>query len=106
LRDAHYQGAKRLGHGEGYKYAHDFPEHFVAQDYLGAEKRYYEPSDQGNEKMIKERVEGWRAKSNSKIQTPNPKAGEKSEGRGRKSEGEARSKESGNAAGGTPALPG
>ena len=38
LRDAHYQGAKRLGHGEGYKYAHDYPEHFVAQDYLGADK--------------------------------------------------------------------
>ena len=35
LRDAHYQGAKRLGHGEGYQYAHDHPEHFVAQDYLG-----------------------------------------------------------------------
>src|SRR5881227_602045 len=52
LRDAHYRGAKRLGHGEGYKYAHDFPEHFVAQDYLGAEKRYYEPSDQGHERKI------------------------------------------------------
>src|SRR2546430_2045723 len=61
LRDAHYKGAKRLGHGEGYKYAHDFPEHFVAQDYLGADKRYYEPSEQGAEKKIKERVEKWRA---------------------------------------------
>src|SRR6266705_646599 len=61
LRDAHYQGAKRLGHGEGYKYAHDFPGHFVPQDYLGAEKRYYEPSEQGVEKKIKERVEKWRA---------------------------------------------
>src|SRR5205823_335795 len=36
LRDAHYKGAKRLGHGEGYNYAHDNPDHFVAQDYLGA----------------------------------------------------------------------
>jgi len=61
LRDAHYQGAKRLGHGEGYKYAHDFPDHFVAQDYLGAARQYYEPSDQGAEKAIKERVEKWRA---------------------------------------------
>jgi putative ATPase len=61
LRDAHYQGAKRLGHGKGYKYSHDFPEHYVAQDYLGAAKRYYEPSDQGTEKKIKERVEKWRA---------------------------------------------
>jgi putative ATPase len=61
LRDSHYPGAKRLGHGEGYKYAHDYPEHFVAQDYLGADKRYYEPTDQGVEKKIKERVERWRA---------------------------------------------
>src|SRR5216110_1728955 len=61
LRDAHYSGAKRLGHGEGYRYAHDFPEHFVVQDHLGAEKHYYEPSDQGVEKKIKERVEKWRA---------------------------------------------
>src|SRR5437660_1726305 len=66
LRDAHYQGAKRLGHGEGYKYAHDFPEHFVAQDYLGADKRYYETSDQGHEKKIKERVEKWRAIAKAK----------------------------------------
>src|SRR5580765_4075510 len=61
LRDASYHGAKRLGHGQGYKYAHDFPEHFVVQDYLGAEKKYYEPSDQGAEKEIAERVEKWRA---------------------------------------------
>lgn len=60
LRDAHYQGAKRLGHGKGYQYAHDFPEHYVAQDYLGAARRYYEPSDQGVEKKIKERIEKWR----------------------------------------------
>src|SRR6266566_3824669 len=43
LRDAHYQGAKRLGHGKGYKYAHDFAEHYVAQDYLGEARRYYTP---------------------------------------------------------------
>ncbi len=61
LRDAHYQGAERLGHGQGYAYAHDAPEHFVAQDYLGADKRYYQPGEQGVEKKIKERVEKWRA---------------------------------------------
>jgi putative ATPase len=61
LRDGHYAGAKRLGHGEGYQYAHDHPDHFVAQDYLGADRRYYEPSEQGTEKKIKERVEKWRA---------------------------------------------
>ena len=60
LRDTHYTGSKRLGHGEGYKYAHDFPDHFVPQDYLGVEKRYYEPSDQGVEKKIKERLDRWR----------------------------------------------
>src|SRR5436853_1316508 len=52
LRDAHYPGAKRLGHGGGYQYAHDFPQHFVVQDYLGAEKRFFEPTAQGAEKKI------------------------------------------------------
>jgi putative ATPase len=61
LRDANYKGAKRLGHGQGYEYAHDHPEHFVPQDYLGASRRYYEPTEQGVEKKIKERVERWRA---------------------------------------------
>jgi putative ATPase len=61
LRDTHYKGAERLGHGQGYEYAHDHPEHFVAQDYLGADKHYYEPTEQGVEKKIKERVEKWRA---------------------------------------------
>jgi putative ATPase len=60
LRDSHYAGAKKLGHGEGYQYAHDAPEHFVPQDY-GTTKHYYEPTDQGVEKKIKERVEKWRA---------------------------------------------
>jgi putative ATPase len=61
LRDAHYKGAERLGHGEGYQYAHDQPGHFAAQDYSGAEKHYYEPTEQGVEKKIKEQVEKWRA---------------------------------------------
>ena len=61
LRDANYKGAERLGHGQGYEYAHDHPDHFVAQDYLGADKHYYEPTEQGVEKKIKERVEKWRA---------------------------------------------
>lgn len=60
LRDGHYKGAKQLGHGEGYKYAHDYEGHFVPQDHLGADKRYYEPTDQGVEKKIRERVEHWR----------------------------------------------
>jgi len=61
LRDASYKGAKRLGHGAGYEYAHGGKEHFVAQDYLGVDKKYYEPTEQGVEKKIKERVEKWRA---------------------------------------------
>ena len=61
LRDAHYSGAKRLGHGEGYAYAHEGKDHFVPQDYLGAVRRYYEPTSQGAESKIKERVERWRA---------------------------------------------
>ena len=61
LRDTHYKGAERLGHGQGYEYAHDHPGHFVAQDYLGADKCYYKPTEQGVEKKIKERVEKWRA---------------------------------------------
>jgi putative ATPase len=70
LKDAHYKGAKRLGHGENYEYAHEHPDHFVAQDYLGAVKHYYEPTDQGVEKKIKERVEKWRAQLD---QTKKPK---------------------------------
>lgn len=60
LRDGHYAGAKRLGHGEGYVYPHDAPGHHVAQDYLGAARRFYEPSDQGHERKIRERLEAWR----------------------------------------------
>ena len=62
LRDAHYQGAQRLGHGQGYQYAHDGQDHFVAQDYLGVNKTFYQPTEQGVEKKIKERVEKWRAR--------------------------------------------
>ncbi|MCB1128601.1 MAG: replication-associated recombination protein A, partial [Verrucomicrobiae bacterium] len=61
LRDAHYQGAKRLGHGEGYEYAHNHPDHFVAQDHLGAARRYYEAGTLGFEKKIKDRLDQWRA---------------------------------------------
>ena len=49
LRDGHYKGSERLGHGKGYKYAHDSEDGFVQQDYLGVTKRYYEPVDRGRE---------------------------------------------------------
>jgi putative ATPase len=61
LQDTHYAGAARLGHGEGYAYAHDHPGHFVAQDYLGAVRHYYQPGTLGTEKKIKERLDYWRA---------------------------------------------
>ncbi|HHT69333.1 MAG TPA: replication-associated recombination protein A [Firmicutes bacterium] len=60
LRDSHYAGAAQLGHGKGYKYPHDYPHHYVVQDYLPSnvkDLQLYSPSDQGREKVIKERVE-------------------------------------------------
>lgn len=60
LQDAHYKGSAKLGHGVGYKYAHDYPEHYVKQQYLPDEIRdakFYEPTDIGYEKGIKERLE-------------------------------------------------
>ena len=59
LQDAHYKGAAKLGHGIGYKYAHDYPEHYVKQQYLPDEIRdevFYRPTDIGYEKQIKERL--------------------------------------------------
>jgi putative ATPase len=61
LRDSHYSGAKKLGHGVGYQYAHEGEGHFVVQEYLGVDKQFYHPTDQGVEKKIKERLEKWRA---------------------------------------------
>jgi len=57
LRDKHYSGAKRLKHGEGYKYPHDYADHYVEQTYMENKKTYYSPSSQGYEKEIKERIE-------------------------------------------------
>lgn len=57
LKDAHYSGAKDLGHGIGYKYAHDYDGHYVKQQYLPDElkdKIYYSPTENGVEKRIKE----------------------------------------------------
>ena len=58
LQDAHYPGAGKLGHGTGYKYAHDYPNHYVEQQYLPDEvlgEKFYELSDNGYERQIKER---------------------------------------------------
>jgi putative ATPase len=63
LKDANYSGAEKLGHGLGYKYAHDYPEHFVKQKYTRKKLRYYEPTDIGHEAKIKERLEKLRQAS-------------------------------------------
>ena len=57
LQDAHYKGSAKLGHGIGYQYAHDYPNHYARQQYLPDEikdARFYEPGDLGKEKQIKE----------------------------------------------------
>ena len=54
LKDASYRGAKKLGHGAGYKYSHDYEGHYVEQEYIPEKKIYYEPTDIGYEKKIKE----------------------------------------------------
>ena len=61
LRDAHYKGARKLGHGEGYKYSHDYAESYVPQAYLPEGRMYYEPTENGLEKRVKERLDHWRA---------------------------------------------
>jgi putative ATPase len=58
LKDAHYKGAGRLGRGKGYKYPHDYPGHYTAEDYLPQKREYYRPTEQGEEKRIKERLAG------------------------------------------------
>ena len=59
LQDSHYKGAGKLGHGVGYRYAHDYPEHYVEQQYLPDEikdARFYMPTENGYEKEIKEHL--------------------------------------------------
>lgn len=60
LQDSHYKGAAKLGHGVGYKYAHDYPNHYVEQQYLPTEilgSRFYEPTENGYEKNIREHLD-------------------------------------------------
>lgn len=57
LKDAHYKSAAKLGHGLGYKYAHDYPNHYVPQQYLPdglTDRQFYRPSENGYEKTIRE----------------------------------------------------
>lgn len=60
LQDAHYGGSAKLGRGTGYLYAHDFPNHYVKQQYLPDElvgRHFYVPSEQGYEKQIRQRLQ-------------------------------------------------
>ena len=59
LKDAHYKGAQKLGHGIGYRYAHDYKNHYVKQQYLPYElngKEFYKPDGNGYEARIKEHM--------------------------------------------------
>lgn len=58
LRDRHYNGAKRLGHGEGYVYPHDLPGGIADQDYLGVDRVFFKPSPRGWEGEIRARIPG------------------------------------------------
>jgi putative ATPase len=66
LQDSHYAGAERLGHGEGYEYAHDAEGGIAAQDYLGVDREYYRPTDRGFEKELVTRLESIRARLRGK----------------------------------------
>jgi putative ATPase len=68
IRNAPTSLMEELGYGKGYKYPHDYPEHFVEEEYLPENLRgriYYRPSEQGFETEIKKRLEHWRKKRNS-----------------------------------------
>ena len=68
LRDTHYAGSAKLGHGQDYQYPHDFQGGFVAQDYLGVDKIYYKPTDRGSEAGMVRRLEELRKRGG---QAPN-----------------------------------
>jgi putative ATPase len=79
LKDSHYQGSLRLGHGEGYQYPHEHPGGFVEQTYLGTDKIYYEPTDRGFESQIRKqladrRQENQDIEANPSNPTPPPPA--------------------------------
>jgi putative ATPase len=85
LRDAHYAGASRLGHGEGYVYPHDLPEGIVAQQYapdVVAARTYYEPSTHGMESRYSERSRVIRAILRPE-QGGGPDGGDSKEGEGK-----------------------
>jgi putative ATPase len=75
LRDGHYQGAKQLGHGQGYEYSHDEPDGIAAQQYMGVQREYYRPVARGFEVELAKRLEQIRAKLRQR-QAPDSTDGE------------------------------
>lgn len=72
LQDAHYKGSAKLGHGVGYQYPHDFPNHYVEQQYLPYElngKEFYKPSGNGYEVKIREHLSKIRKEAEKKTDT-------------------------------------
>jgi len=69
IKDASYKSAKRLGHGQGYKYAHSYDDHYAEQDYMPEKKKYYIPTTIGYEAKIKE----WLERLERRKQSINPK---------------------------------
>jgi putative ATPase len=74
LRDAHYGGAKQLGHGVGYQYAHDVEGGVAAQDYLGVDRIYYEPVERGFEAELASRLRDIRARLRGSSAKGEPRA--------------------------------
>jgi putative ATPase len=65
LRDSHYKGAEQLGHGEDYLYSHNYEGGYVPQAYLPEGRSYYEPTENGQEVRIKQRLDYWRSQFES-----------------------------------------
>jgi putative ATPase len=69
LRDSHYKGAEHFGHGDGYEYSHDQPDAWSAQDYLPEERRYYEPTERGQEAALRARLDELRRRKRAAGET-------------------------------------
>jgi putative ATPase len=70
LRDTHYKGSKRLGHGQGYQNPHDSADGFIEQDYQTKDKINYEPTDRGYEGQVRGKLEEWRRRRNEQREAP------------------------------------
>jgi putative ATPase len=66
LRDAHYAGAKQLGHGENYISPHDATDGYQSSEYLGVDRVYYRPQGRGFEDPIARRLEQWRGEASTR----------------------------------------